>query len=90
MISRTTFYLHYQDKYDLLDKIGKEIKHFFRLIMSENGDSSFYYKLNKTTKEVVSHNIGHISSKIPLHYAIAFFKTCINKRNSRIYIYVKS
>ena len=27
--------------------------------------------------------------KIPLHYAIAFFKMCINKRNSRIYIYVK-
>ena len=24
MISRTTFYLHYQDKYDLLDKIENE------------------------------------------------------------------
>lgn len=120
MISRTTFYLHYQDKYDLLDKIENEIldgiknltfylpiedivknglssetsyfhllniynyvkenKQFFKLIMSENGDPSFYYKLSETMKEVVSNNIDIKRLKIPVHYAIAFiigFETSI-------------
>lgn len=120
MISRTTFYLHYQDKYDLLDKIENEIldgiknialnlsmedmikngisdgkpyltllnvykyikenKQFFRLIMSENGDLSFHYKLNETMKDVVYHNIGMHRLKIPIQYAIAFsigFQTSI-------------
>lgn len=110
MISRTTFYLHYQDKYDLLDKIENEIldglekiatnlpveeiaknglstgnifllnvynyikenKDFFRLIMSENGDPSFYFKLNETMKKNIYHNIDANRLKIPVHYAIAF------------------
>lgn len=120
MISRTTFYLHYNDKYDLLDQIEKEIldglkdialdlpvnemiknglsneksyllllniykyvkenNQFFRLIMSENGDPSFYYKWNETIKEIVSHNIDISRFKIPVHYAISFligFQTSI-------------
>lgn len=120
MISRTTFYLHYKDKYDLLDQIENEVldglkniattlpidelatnglsgekslaillriyeyirenKEFFRLIMSENGDPSFYYKLNETMKMTLSQNIDLNRLRIPVHYAIAFiigFQTSI-------------
>lgn len=118
MISRTTFYLHYHDKYDLLDKIEREIldgienialnspieemvkkglstgnifllnvynyvienKDFFRLIMSENGDPAFYFKLNEVIKKNIAKNIDLNRLKIPLHYAIAFvigFQTSI-------------
>lgn len=120
MISRTTFYLHYKDKYDLLDQIENEVldglkniatplpidelatnglssekslaillriyeyirenKEFFRLIMSENGDPSFYYKLNETMKITASQNIDLNRLRIPVHYAIAFvigFQTSI-------------
>lgn len=110
MISRTTFYLHYKDKYDLLDKIENEIldgleniaidlpieeivrnglstgrvfllnvynyvkenKDFFRLIMSENGDPSFYFKLHETMKKNIYHNVDINRLKIPAHYAVAF------------------
>lgn len=110
MISRTTFYLHYQDKYDLLDTIEREIldgldnialdipvedivknglstgnifllkiynyvkenKDFFRLIMSENGDPSFYFKLHETMKKNLYHKLDVKRLKIPVHYAIAF------------------
>lgn len=120
MISRTTFYLHYKDKYDLLDQIENEVldglkniattlpidelatnglsgekslsillriyeyirenKEFFRLIMSENGDPSFFYKLNETMKMTASQNIDLTRLRIPVHYAIAFvigFQTSI-------------
>lgn len=118
MISRTTFYLHYQDKYDLLDKIENEIldglknisvdlpveeivknglstgrifllnlykyvkenKDFFRLIMSENGDPSFYFKLHETMKNNLYYNIDVNRLKFPERYVIAFvigFQTSI-------------
>lgn len=35
MVSRTTFYLHYKDKYDLLDQIENEILHGFKRMATD-------------------------------------------------------
>lgn len=112
MVSRTTFYLHYKDKYDLLDQIEAEMldgfkdmaadapiekvvteglsgekpfalltgiyeyieknQAFFKLIMGENGDPSFFHKLYETIKRTASQSIDFNRLKIPEHYAIAF------------------
>lgn len=112
MVSRTTFYLHYKDKYDLLDQIENEILHdlksigsdlslddmvtkglcnekplsrllkiyehikenqqFFKLVMSENGSPSFYYKLNEAVKLTILQDIKADKLKVPGHYAMAF------------------
>ena len=90
LISRTTFYLHYKDKYDLLEQIENEIldgfkniannlciddivkkglnnkntflllvkiyeyvkenQQFFKLIMCNNENPSFYYRLSDAIK----------------------------------------
>lgn len=113
MVSRTTFYLHYMDKYDLLDKLEndvldeltalmkashcsivtivksddldiisnfikryylyvKENEQFFRLIMSDKGDSAFQVKLNDIMKENISEVIGEYKFAVPLNYAVSF------------------
>lgn len=112
MVSRTTFYLHYRDKYDLLDQIEEEMleglkdmtvgtpiesvmteglsgekpfallsriyeyveknQAFFKLIMGENGDPSFFHKLYEAIKRTASLSIDFGRLKIPEHYAIAF------------------
>jgi len=110
MVSRTTFYLHFLDKYDLLDKIENEVldeikgmvigfaledaiadisskkpftillqmyeyikenRQFFVLIMGENGDPSFFYKLYETIIHTVPQSINVDRLKIPQHYAVA-------------------
>ncbi|GAA0764802.1 hypothetical protein GCM10008908_00440 [Clostridium subterminale] len=56
----------------------KENKQFFKLIMSESGDPSFYYKLNETMKETIYDNMDIKRLKIPVHYAIGFQTSLIN------------
>lgn len=112
MISRTTFYLHYKDKYDLLEKMEndilsglkdiatdlvldeivangltsekifplllrvydyiKENQRFFKSILCENGDPSFYYKLNDAIKLIYPQNIDSDMFKISKNYILAF------------------
>ncbi len=103
MINRTTFYLHYTDKYDLLEQIENNIldelekitskisldseeifslllkmykyieknQKIFKLLICNNIDPSFYFKLNKIMKHIYYKNIDKDVIKIPEHYLLS-------------------
>ncbi|WP_455543658.1 TetR/AcrR family transcriptional regulator [Intestinibacter sp.] len=111
MISRTTFYLHYKDKYDLLEQLENEIldgiksiavdfpldelaknglvegkpidqlrkvyeyvyenKQFFKLMMCNNRDTSFLYKLSESLRLTFPLTLNSDRLTIPKHYALS-------------------
>ena len=76
LINRSTFYAHYQDKYELFDSFIKDLKESFRLELKKNkniSNSKEYYI------EMVKIFLNHVEEKKDIYFFII-----INNKNSII------
>ena len=81
MINKATFYLHYQDIYDLEDSLESELKLMnaikkegptFEILTSGNRSAHFVMQLEKELKNYISQNDPSFSSDVKRNIMVSF------------------